>query len=60
MNKRIVAKLAVAIIALGVVTLLQGCADEDGEIGYSFMWAPTHFTPAGGTAPTLIQVSGTW
>jgi len=28
-----------AIIALGVVTLLQGCG-EDGDLVYSFVWAP--------------------
>ena len=60
MSKRLVVKLAVAIITLGAVTLLQGCGDEDDEVGYSFVWVSSGFMPASGTSPAEIQVSGTW
>ena len=39
MNRRLALKLAMAIIALGAVTLLQGCGEED-DFAYSFVWAP--------------------
>lgn len=39
MSKRLGVRVALAIATLSVMTLLQGCGDDDG-IGYSFVWAP--------------------
>ena len=60
MSQRFVARMAVAIIALGAVTLLPGCGGEDDDFAYSFVWSSTGFMPNAGSAPPLLQVSGTW
>jgi hypothetical protein len=60
MSKRFVARLAVAILALGAVSLLQGCGGEDDEFAYSFVWSSTGFMPSAGSAPPILQLSGTW
>jgi hypothetical protein len=63
MSKRLVVKLAMAVIALGAVTLLQGCGDMDDDIGYSFTWTSSGFMSDPGTSPVQIQVSSvgpTW
>ena len=52
MSKRVLVKLAVMMIALGAMTLLQGCGEDD-DLAYSFVWAPT----GAGTASALFTVS---
>ncbi len=53
MSKRIVMKLAMAVMVLGAAALLQGCGEDD-DITYSFVWAPTTGMPNGGA---IIYVS---
>lgn len=60
MSKRLAVKLAVLIAALGAMTLLQGCGEEDGiEIGG--VWAPVGSMPliGFGTISTGGAVQGT-
>src|ERR1017187_5432544 len=46
MNKRFVVKLAVTVATLTVVTLLQGCYQEEDSLVLSMAWAPVGFSPA--------------
>ncbi len=55
MSKRLMTKLAVAIMALGAAALRQGCG-EDADVAYMFVWAPANGTPNGG----LIIYVGSW
>jgi hypothetical protein len=49
MSKRLVLKLGVMVAALSAVTLLQGCADEDGVV-VAGAWMPV----GSGTLPVFI------
>jgi hypothetical protein len=49
MSKRLVLKLGVMVAALSAVTLLQGCADEDGVV-VAGAWMPV----GSGTLPAFI------
>ena len=57
MSKRLVVKMAVAITALGAVTLLSGCGEDDGFV-IGAAWAPIGFVPAFGAAPVSVGGSG--
>jgi hypothetical protein len=46
MNKRFVVKLAVTVATLTVVTLLQGCYQEEDSLVLSMAWSPVGFSPA--------------
>jgi len=69
MSKRLVFKLALMVAALGAVTLLQGCGDDDSLV-YRFVYAPMGLgspfdtAPVPGQAPTAagasVQVSGSF
>jgi hypothetical protein len=45
--------MAVAITALGAMTLLSGCGEDD-QFAVSFAWGPVGYVPAFWTAPTAI------
>ena len=45
MSKRLGTRLAVAITALGAMTLLSGCGEENRVI-FSGAWAPVGYVPA--------------
>jgi hypothetical protein len=55
MSKRLVVKLAVTVAALGAMTLLQGCYEEEDGMVVSFAWSPINFVPAArfGFGPSL-------
>ena len=46
MSKQFAVKLAVTVAALGVVTLLQGCYQEEDSLLLSTAWSPVGFSPA--------------
>jgi len=47
MSKRLGVRVVLAIATLSVMTLLQGCGEDDG-IGYAFVWAPVGSVPIPG------------
>jgi hypothetical protein len=47
MSKRLGVRVALAIATLSVMTLLQGCGEDDG-FGYAFVWAPVGSAPIPG------------
>ncbi len=62
MSKRLFGKLMVMLVAVGAMSLLQGCGEDD-NLAYSFMWRSAGVAPAPGTSPVMIQVSSagfTW
>jgi hypothetical protein len=60
MRKRLVVKLAVTVAALGAMTLLQGCYEEEDGMVVSFAWSPINFVPAArfGFAPSQGAAGG--
>ena len=46
MSKRLVVKLAVTVAALGAMTLLQGCYEEEDGVVVSYAWSPINFVSA--------------
>jgi hypothetical protein len=52
MSKRLVVKVAVAITALGALTLLPGCGEDEDGLTYGFVWAPVGFAPLLTFGPT--------
>ena len=57
MSKRLLVKLAVTAAALSVVTLLQGCDEEEDNPLASSAWAPAGYFPITGTAGLANQTS---
>ncbi|HOX56114.1 MAG TPA: hypothetical protein P5205_04880 [Candidatus Paceibacterota bacterium] len=45
MNKRLGAKVLLAIAAVGVMTLLQGCGEEEDSFVFGMAWAPVGSVP---------------
>jgi hypothetical protein len=60
MSKRLVVKLAVTVAALGAMTLVQGCYEEEDGMVVSFAWSPINFVPAArfGFAPNQGAMAG--
>ncbi len=57
MSKRIGMRVALAITALGAMTLLQGCEDEEG-FGIGTAWAPIGSAPLPGFFSTFTGSTG--
>ena len=55
MNKRMLARLAMVIVAVGAMTLLQGCESDD--YAYTFIWAPS---TGNSSAIFVSSGGGTW
>ena len=58
MSKRLVLKLAVMVASVGVMTLLQGCGEEESSVVFRFAWMPVGFSPIFSTGSAAGQSAG--
>jgi len=59
MRKRLVLKMAVMVAALGAMTLLQGCGEEEDGLVLRFAWMPIIPGVTVGTAGITVTQGGT-